>query len=95
MRHTPGPWHWDGDGFLWSKSDPNFEVSNGGSVYRKQDRDIIALAPEMFDELEFILDHCLEKFENIQGDETEQIVIGKSGIERIRQLVSKIKGESA
>jgi hypothetical protein len=55
---------------------------------------LIELAPEMLEELEFLLGHCLERYENCNGEQVEQIVAGKSVIERVRQIVAKARGEA-
>lgn len=82
---TDGPWHWemvdptvmalygprgDYDFVLWSSiCEACAERGNCCTAPRKENADLIAAAPELYDALEELLDHATEFFEEGECDE--------------------------
>ena len=89
-KFTPGPWHvghghgiqtamegWTYYPVCWSKDDENV----CDIVYNKADADLIAAAPEMYEELEKFVELC---YENDCGDYAR----------RAEEILKKARGES-
>ena len=98
MKHTRGPWavtnHRDitsGDGVVVESPWSCRGIEEADSNAR-----LIAAAPDMFQELEFLMDYCLEKRTRQYADgseyEVEVIRSYESEVERIKKLIAKIKG---
>ncbi len=98
MKHTPGPWKIDSYNL-------NVYCAGGllAKVYghlingeRHANANLIAAAPEMLGELEFLIDHCLEiesrQYSDGKEYEVEVIRAGYDGVKRIRTLIAKAKG---
>jgi hypothetical protein len=104
-KHTPGPWKISDE----LTDDCHIVIDlgpNDGCVlierqmpgHDSQDMpnaNLIAAAPEMLEELKFLVETCIETFSREYADggtyEVEQIEAGESTVKRIRELIARVE----
>ena len=64
LKHTPGPWHWDGPGLTAANGFPILRWEGWSSP---DDLRLIAAAPEMYAELDRLMDVLCEDDQAIIG----------------------------
>lgn len=88
MKHTPGPWAFN--------LNHHGEFCLNGKPISPLDSRVMSVAPEMLDELEFLISNCIEKRTRQYADgsdyEVEIIKVYESGVARIRKLIAKARG---
>lgn len=104
MKHTQGPWMAErltpDSRVLWIKQPGAVGYSIATLI---DDREaeanacLIAAAPELLEELEFLVNSCVEtesrEYSDGGGYELETIKAGASALKRIRKVIARAKGE--
>lgn len=104
-KHTPGPWtslsaDMAGTEGIQIRDAKQYAVATLTGPWtldqEKANARLIAVAPEMLDELQFLIDQCIEVEEREYSDgttyEVEVMHVDSATVKRIRALVSKATG---
>lgn len=101
MKTTPGPWTIDT--LKDARGKTTHWIVHGKGTHQvmpcrdddtaEGDANLIVEAPALFEEFLFMVEHCVDRVDDVDGLKCVRVTLYNDHLDRLKKLISKITGE--